>query len=78
MNETAASILNGTVRNEKVKLLERRKSKISLTPIESQPEPKQLIHLKTEPPADISHAPLRCWSDILVLAEEVFWIVFSL
>ena len=36
------------VTNDKVKLIERRKGRISLTPLEPQPEPKQLLHLKTE------------------------------
>ena len=34
--------------NDKVKLLERRKNKISLTPLDPQPDPKNLAYLKTE------------------------------
>ena len=46
---TALDSFNSTIlNNDKVKLLERRKGKISVTPIESQPEPTQLMHLKTE------------------------------
>ena len=48
MAESLASFNNVILKNDKVKLLERRKNKICLTPVEPQPEPKILSHLKTE------------------------------
>jgi len=46
---TSLESFNATIlRNDKVKLVERRKNKICLTPLEPQPEPKNLSFLKTE------------------------------
>ena len=48
MAESLQSFNDTIVTNDKVKLIERRKGRISLSPLEPQPEPKQLLHLKTE------------------------------
>ena len=48
MAESLASFNDSILKNDKVKLVERRKNKICLTPVEAQPEPKNLSYLKTE------------------------------